>query len=213
MTTELPVSDRAFAMLSELLAWRRDVRRFRTDPVPDALVDEILGVVELAPSVGNSQPWRWVRIDSRARRRQIQQHFENTNERASRAVVNEKRALYTSLKLAGLREAPIQFAVFCDNSTTQGGGLGRQTMPQTLENSVVCAIMTFWLAACAKGLGVGWVSILEPETVLRLLDLPAEWSLIAYLCVGYPLENHLDPELERHGWQHRTDAGRKIVVR
>lgn len=213
MTTEVPVSGRAFAMLSELLAWRRDVRRFRTDPVPDALLDEILGVAELAPSVGNSQPWRWVRIDSHARRRRIQQHFENTNERASRAVVNEKRALYTSLKLAGLREAPIQFAVFCDNSTAQGGGLGRQTMPQTLENSVVCAIMTFWLAARAKGLGVGWVSILEPETVLRLLDLPAEWSLIAYLCVGYPLENHLDPELQRHGWQHRMDAGRKIVVR
>ena len=213
MTTEVPVSDRAFDMLSELLAWRRDVRRFRTDPVPDALLDEILGVVELAPSVGNSQPWRWVRIDSHARRRQIQQHFENTNERASRAVVKEKRALYTSLKLAGLREAPSQFAVFCDNGTTQGGGLGRQTMPQTLENSVVCAIMTFWLAACAKGIGVGWVSILEPETVLRLLDLPAEWSLIAYLCVGYPLENHLDPELQRHGWQQRTDAGRKIVVR
>ncbi len=189
------------------------MRRFLTDPIPEDLLNEIFEVVQLTPSVGNSQPWRWVRIDSDARRRQIQDHFESTNKQASRAVSDDRRALYNSLKLAGLREAPIQLAVFCDNATKQGGGLGRQTMPETLEYSVACAIMAFWLAARAKGLGVGWVSILEAETVSTLLDVPAEWSLIAYLCVGYPQENHLDPELERHGWQTRTNAGRQIVVR
>jgi len=213
LTTDTLPSEHSFDVLSELLTWRRDVRRFLTEPVPENVLNEIFDLVQSAPSVGNSQPWRWVRIDCPTRRRQIQHHFDKTNKQASQAITDERRALYNSLKLAGLREAPVQLAAFCDDSTKQGGGLGRQTMPETLEYSVVCAIMTFWLAARAKGLGVGWVSILESNKISKILDVPADWSLIAYLCVGYPQENHLDPELERHGWQHRTEAGRNIVAR
>ena len=86
-------------------------------------------------------------------------------------------------------------------------------MPETLDYSVVSAIMTFWLAARSVGLGVGWVSVLDPDDVQKALDVPAAWRLIAYLCVGWPLEQHADPELERFGWQARTELGRQVLVR
>ena len=105
------------------------------------------------------------------------------------------------------------YAVFCDQSTGQGHDLGRHTMPEMLEYSTVGMVTTFWLAARAAGLGVGWVSILDPERVAAALEVPPHWKLIAYLCVGWPESEHLDPELERHGWQSRTDAGRKIETR
>ncbi|MDP2332262.1 MAG: 5,6-dimethylbenzimidazole synthase, partial [Reyranella sp.] len=118
----------------------------------------------------------------------------------------EKQAIYAGLKLAGLKEAPVHLAVFSDDSTHTGSGLGQQTMPETLHYSVVAAIQTLWLAARADGIGMGWVSILDPVAVTRVLDVPAGWSLVAYLCLGVPAEEHLDPELERHHWESRTNA-------
>jgi 5,6-dimethylbenzimidazole synthase len=103
--------------------------------------------------------------------------------------------------------------VFADEATQAGSGLGRQTMPQTLQYSVVAAIQTLWLAARAEGLGVGWISILEPEIVRGMLDVPDAWTLVAYLCIGRPVEEHLDPELERHQWQERLGAERLIFTR
>ncbi len=91
--------------------------------------------------------------------------------------------------------------------------LGRRTMPETLRYSVVAAVQTLWLAARAAGLGVGWISILEPEIVTRVLEVPESWALIAYLCIGLPVEEHLDPELDRHRWQQRLDVERTIVRR
>lgn len=209
-----PVFDDAFRRsLADLLAWRRDVRRFRTDPVPDTLIDTLLDMVQLAPSVGNSQPWRWVKVDDESRRYEIRQNFERCNRDALNAQPDDRRANYKRLKLEGLKTAPIQIAVFCDVATPQGHELGRATMPQALEYSVVGAIATFWLAARAHGLGVGWVSILDPDTISATLDVDPAWRFIAWLCIGWPEEEHLDPELQRHGWQDRTQAGRIVLLR
>jgi 5,6-dimethylbenzimidazole synthase len=78
---------------------------------------------------------------------------------------------------------------------------------------VVAAVHTFWLAARCEGLGVGWVSILDPIAATSALDVPATWSLVAYLCVGWPQEEHDDPELERLGWQEREPSGSALLVR
>ncbi|HTV33114.1 MAG TPA: 5,6-dimethylbenzimidazole synthase [Methylocella sp.] len=197
-----PAFDAHFqARLKELFEWRRDVRRFRPDPVDAALIETLIETATLAPSVGNSQPWRFVSVESASVRAAVLASFETCNAAALKSYEGERAALYASLKLAGLREAPVHLAVFCDGSAEAGFGLGRKTMPETLDYSVVAAIHTFWLAARAQNLGVGWVSILNPEDICRLLDVPPAWKLIAYLCVGFPLEEHLAPELERYGWQ------------
>ena len=197
-----PVFDAAFReRLAALLAWRRDVRRFSEMPVPEALIDDLLDLVQLSPSVGNSQPWRWVRVDSAGKRAEIRQNFQDCNDRAQAEYPDAHADGYATLKLEGLDKAPLQFAVFCDKETVQGHGLGQRTMPETAEYSTTNMIATFWLAARAAGLGVGWVSILDPERVKRNLGVSAAWKFIAYLCVGWPEEQHLDPELERFGWQ------------
>lgn len=200
-----PVFDAAFqARFSQLLAWRRDVRRFGRGEVPEPLLQSLLDLTALAPSVGNCQPTRWVRVSDPARREAMTANFEAANSKALATYDGERAQTYAKLKLAGLREAPIHLAVFCDEETRQGHGLGGKTMPQTRRYSAVCALHTFWLAARMHGLGVGWVSILSPGDVPAILDIPPEWSFIAYLCVGWPLEEHLTPELEREGWQART---------
>jgi 5,6-dimethylbenzimidazole synthase len=208
-----PVFDASFqARLKTLIAWRRDVRRFTERPVPKALIEELLDLAQLSASVGNSQPWRWVQVDSPAKRNEIRANFFAANEAARKAQADERAHVYATLKLEGIDKAPYQFAVFCDETTEQGYGVGRHTMPETLDYSTVVMIATFWLAARAAGLGVGWVSILDPHEVSRLLDAPPGWKLVAYLCVGWPEEEHVDPELERHGWQPRTGVGRAVRV-
>jgi 5,6-dimethylbenzimidazole synthase len=209
-----PVFDDAFReKFAELIAWRRDVRRFKTDPVAPELIEQLLDLAQLAPSVGNSQPWRWVSIDSAAIRAQVPANFLRCNEVAASAYQGERAALYAKLKLEGIDVAPRQFALFCDRATAQGLGVGRQTMPEALDYSVVAMIETFWLAARTLGLGVGWVSILDPQAITTDLAVPAEWKFIAYLCVGWPVEHHVDPELVRHHWQDRTSAGRIVLSR
>jgi 5,6-dimethylbenzimidazole synthase len=208
-----PGFDEAFrARLATLIAWRRDVRRFSDRPVPPSLIESLLDIAQFAPSVGNSQPWRWVQVHSPAKRGAVRADFVASNQAACQAQPDERTRQYASLKLAGIDRAPLQFAIFCDQATEQGSGLGCHTMPEMLAYSTVVMISTFWLAARAAGLGVGWVSILDPREVSRILEAPPSWKLIAYLCVGWPETEHLDPELERFGWQTRTSAGRSVKI-
>ncbi len=209
--TQTPHFDAAFcAQLEDLFAWRRDVRRFRDLPLADAELDALLAIACLAPSVGNSQPWRFVKVKNPAARAGVHAAFEACNARARAAYEGEQAQLYAGLKLSGLDRAPVQLAVFADRETAAGHGLGRATMPETLAYSVVLAIHTFWLAARARGIGVGWISILDPAEVARLLAVPPAWHLVGYLCVGWPEEAHDDPELVRHGWQGRLDLDRFV---
>ena len=187
----------AIEELVEVFTWRRDVRRFRPDPVDPVTVARLIEVAQLAPSVGYSQPWRFVLIETAAVRAELLANHIAANLEAAQSQGDS----YRQLKLSGLDQAPVQIAVFCDLSTATGRGLGKQTMPETLQYSVVMAIHTLWLAATALGLGVGWVSILDPESATRTLDVPEEWELTALLCIGYPERPSTTPELLRLGWE------------
>jgi 5,6-dimethylbenzimidazole synthase len=200
-------------LLRDLILWRRDVRRFRTDPLPEGLVERLIELACHAPSVGNCQPWRFVSVDDPARRAAVRASFERANEAALAGYEGETRALYARLKLEGLDAAPVQLAVFADEATERGAGLGRQTMPETLRYSVVGAVHTLWLAARAEGIGLGWISILEPDVVTKAMDVPESWTLVAYLCLGRPVEEHLDPELVRAGWQSRAETDAFLLRR
>jgi 5,6-dimethylbenzimidazole synthase len=197
----------------DLILWRRDVRRFRRDPIDPVLIHSLLELASHAPSVGHCQPWRFVLVESAECREAVRSSFVQANAKALETYDGERRERYAKLKLEGLDDAPVHLAVFADEATEAGSGLGRQTMPQTLRYSVVAAIQTLWLAARAEGLGLGWISILEPEILCRVLEVPESWTLIAYLCIGRPVEEHLDPELERHHWQERLGAQRLIFKR
>ncbi|MFD2238815.1 5,6-dimethylbenzimidazole synthase [Aureimonas populi] len=210
----MPLFDTAFRNdLRTLLLWRRDVRRFRPDPLPEGLLDELLELATLAPSVGLSQPWRFVLVEDEGRRALVRRSFERANAEALAGEAPERAALHARLKLAGLDAAPCQIAVFADAQTRQGHGLGRRTMPETLAYSAVLAIHTLWLAARAAGIGLGWVSILEPREVSRALDVPESWLFIGYLCLGFPEAEHETPELEREGWESRREARSTILRR
>ena len=209
-----PVFDAAFrTQFRELVLWRRDVRRFRRDAIARERIDALIEIATHAPSVGLSQPWRFVHVDSPERRLAVVRSFTDANQRALEGYSAEKHATYAALKLEGLKEAPVHLAVLSDDGTHTGSGLGQQTMPETLHYSVVAAIQTLWLAARAEGIGMGWVSILDPVAVVRALDVPPSWSLVAYLCLGLPAEEHLDPALERHHWEQRTDLEKVVFTR
>jgi 5,6-dimethylbenzimidazole synthase len=205
--------DPAFrARLRELLVWRRDVRRFRRDALPAGTLETLMELACLAPSVGLSQPWRFVIVEDGNARAAIRENFTACNTQALAAQAPQRAQLYARLKLGGLEEAPGQFAVFADRSTEQGHGLGRHTMPEMIEYSAVTAVHTIWLAARAQGVGMGWVSILDPAAVAAILNIPAEWKFIGYFCLGFPQADDAIPELEQAGWEQRR-LPPSIVIR
>ncbi len=216
--TEEPAAAGAFprafrAELTRLFRLRRDVRHFREDPVPPALLDRCLGAFASAPSVGLSEPWRILSVASPEARQKALANFTASNRAALAGYSGEKARLYASLKLSGMREAPVQLAVFCDETTAKGAGLGATTMPEMRRYSVVAGIMAFWLMARAKGLGVGWVSILDPERLARDLAVDENWRLVAYLCIGWPKAWEERPELEKVGWEERNPALARPITR
>ena len=210
----VPEFDDVFrSQLMQLVAWRRDVRRFRPDPLPAGALERLIETACLAPSVGLSQPWRFVTVDDPARRAAVREEFRICNADALASYAGDRARRYAALKLEGLREAPQQFAVFCDRATAVGHGLGRRTMPEMAEYSVVAAICTMWLAARAEGIGLGWISILDPARMASLLDVPPEWRFIGYFCLGYPLQVDDRPELERARWERRLKAQSCVLAR
>jgi 5,6-dimethylbenzimidazole synthase len=209
-----PDFDQEFrARLRDLVVWRRDVRRFKREPLPDGTLDRLLQLACLAPSVGLSQPWRFVIVDSPARREAVAQCFKICNAQALAEQATDRASLYARLKLEGLADAPCHVAVFADRSTGAGHGLGRLTMPEMIQYSAVLAVHTLWLAARAEGIGVGWLSILEPSQVATILEVPPAWAFIGYFCIGYPVEECDTPALEQAGWETRRPTAETVLYR
>ncbi|MGL4279992.1 MAG: 5,6-dimethylbenzimidazole synthase [Albidovulum sp.] len=189
------------ACLERILTWRRDVRHFLTDPVPEDLIDRLTTAMAFAPSVGNARPWRVIRVEDPTLRAAIRANFEEANRDAADAYDDADRAEYLRLKLAGLDAAPVHLAIFTETEPEAGRGLGRRTMPETLMQSTAMAIHTLWLAARAENLGLGMVSILDPQAVEALFAVPPGWRFSAYLCLGWPEFTDDTPLLHRAHWQ------------
>ena len=188
----------------ELVRWRRDVRHFKTDPLDEDIIKYLMKAIHLAPSVGNSRPWRIVKVQSDEIRKKIITNHGEANLAASYQYDDEVRDEYQALKLEGLKKAPLQLAIFTDVNPSAGRGLGRQTMPETLTYSTIIAIHQLWLIARTLNVGVGWVSILNPKNINESLNVDPSWQLTAYLCIGYPAFDEDTPELHRTGWQENT---------
>ncbi|WP_342069897.1 5,6-dimethylbenzimidazole synthase [Yoonia algicola] len=192
--------------LQDILLWRRDVRHFLPDPVPQKVLERLRKAMDFAPSVGNARPWRVLHVKSPDLRAAVVRNFEAANAQAAELYQDDQRAAYTALKLAGLREAPVHLAIFTETDPEAGHGLGRQTMPEMLSYSTVAAVHTLWLAARAENLGIGWVSILDPEAVAQTLQVPDNWHLTAYLCLGKAAADDDTPLLHRNAWQTNAET-------
>ncbi len=181
---------------------RRDVRKFRPDVVPDTLVTRLLEAAHAAPSVGLSQPWRFivVRSDQIKSSMQALAHKERL---VQAEYLGERTSHFLDLKVEGIRDAPLSIFVACDRGDPDVEILGRHTIRDTDIYSACLAIENFWLAARAEGVGVGWVSFYRNEDVRRLLELPDNVEPLAWLCVGYPDERQSRPGLEASGWGER----------
>lgn len=211
MPHHMRFSDEDLAALMRLLRWRRDVRHFLPDPVPEEALIHLQEAMSLAPSVGNARPWRVVRVQDPAMRQSARDIFRDCNARAATLYQGSRRAAYAQLKLEGMEIAPVQLAVFCLDDPDTGHGLGRQTMPETLRQSAAMAVFAIWLAARAQNLGLGMVSILDPARIEALLEMPADWRFTAWLCIGYPAYEDDTPLLHRVGWQENAESDWLVV--
>ena len=210
-----PVFDEAFqAKFAELLIWRRDVRHFREGPAARGLHRAPLGA-GLPCAFG--WPLRALALRAGRGRRDAARRCAKTSSpptpRRSPTYAGERAAIYTRLKLEGLDAAPVHLAVFTERDPEQGARLGRRTMPETVAYSAVSAIHTLWLAARTEGIGMGWVSILDPEPLNRDLGVPAHWQFIGYFCIGYPAFVQDTPELVQVHWEKRADPASLIFRR
>ena len=183
---------------------RRDIRMYRPTPVPAESLNRILQAGHAAGSVGMMQPWNFIVLDDVENRTQIHRHFVECNVRAAAVWKDEKKVHYGALKLQGILDAPINIIITCDH--TRGGThvLGRHTIPETDVYSTCLAVQNMWLAARAEGIGMGWLSIMEPEEVKKILHIPEHISIIAYMTVGFPVEFPQTPLLEAVGWKQRS---------
>jgi 5,6-dimethylbenzimidazole synthase len=211
MNQHRPFSQAERETVYRVIAERRDVRRgFLEEPLPPALIERLLVAAHSAPSVGLMQPSRFIVVRDYAIRKAVHQIFERANQQAAHTYDAEQAQRYSQLKLEGILEAPQNLCVLCHQESVRGHGLGRQTMPETAIYSTVCAIQNLWLAARSEGVGVGWVSILDPTPLCHLLNIPDRLTLVAYLCLGYVEGFSSTPDLERFGWERRVDL--KTVV-
>src|SRR6201984_3055125 len=168
-------------VIHRLILARRDIRQFRSESIGEDALFRILEAAHAAPSVGLMQPWNFILIDSLDIRRKVKTSFEAVNSKErSRLEGDGRSGLYNSLKLEGILEAPLNIAVTCDHSRGGSFVLGHAPMRQTALYSVCLAIENLWLAARVEGIGVGWVSILEPGVVTEILELPPQVDFVGY---------------------------------
>lgn len=194
----------AQTLLQSIFSSRRDVRgnRFVDEPIEEEVLRKILEAAISAPSVGFSQPWRFVIVKDIAKREKIYNEFVSENAKASKKFT--ENSLYPTLKLEGIKESPLNIAVLYRKPTKTV--LGQTTQKKMGEYSVVCAIQNLWLMARAHNIGVGWVSILRPKKVKKILGIGDEYKLIGYLTMGYVSEFLDEPELLKLGWESKKSV-------
>ena len=194
-------SDPEIAAVYRAIAERRDMRHFRPDPVDPALLQRLLWAAHHAPSVGFMQPWRFIRVTSRALREQMHALVE-TERQATAQALGERQDDFMRLKVEGLLDAG-EVVVVALADEREKHIFGRRTLPEMDLATVACAIQNMWLAARAEGIGLGWVSIFDPLELARLLGMPAGARPVAILCIGHVEAFYPRPMLEMEQWAER----------
>ena len=191
-------SDAEIAAIYRVIAERRDMRHFRPGSVEPAVLQRILQAAHHAPSVGLMQPWRFIRISDASLRQQIYEQVQQERLQTAHAL-GEREAEFMRLKVEGILQCgEILVATLCDHREQHI--FGRRTLPEMDLASVACAIQNLWLAARAEGLGMGWVSMFEPEALRQLLNIPQGAKPVAILCIGHVETFYKAPMLVEENW-------------
>jgi 5,6-dimethylbenzimidazole synthase len=196
-------TDQEIAAIYRVVALRRDMRHFCPDPLDEALVERLLAAAHLAPSVGFMQPWRFTRIRDRQLREEIHALVESER-KATADALGERSEEFMRLKVEGIRECAELLVVALTHDRNHHV-FGRRTLPEMDLASVACAIQNLWLVARAENVGMGWVSLFDPEALRQLLHMPAGSRPVAILCLGYVPEFYSRPMLEEANWAQRLD--------
>lgn len=189
---------------------RRDIRSFLPDPIPIEIIHKLLDAAHHAPSVGFMQPWNFIVVSSP----EVKEKLAWAADKEKRALAihyeGEKENEFLSLKIEGLKEAPITICVTCD--PTRGGShvLGRNSIPETDILSTACAIQNMWLAACSEGLGMGWVSFYKKNDIRDILEIPPHIDPVALISIGYTDQYPEKPLLEIANWRKRQTLNELI---
>ena len=183
---------------------RRDIRTFKTDPIPTDALARIIRAAHHGPSVGFMQPWDFIMVQNTEIRQNVKDLFDRERQAASNFFDEPRRSHYLSLKLEGILESPVNICITCDPTRAEVV-LGRNSIPDTDLYSTCCAVQNLWLAARAEGIGVGWVSILKQAQLRQILGVPHHVIPVAYLCLGYPVKFPDEPVLQTSGWRDRME--------
>ncbi|MCI0903665.1 MAG: 5,6-dimethylbenzimidazole synthase [Chloroflexi bacterium] len=183
---------------------RRDIRTFKSGPIPPEVLARIIRAAHHGPSVGFMQPWDFIMVRDLGVRQKVKNLFDRERQAASSFFDEPRRSHYLSLKLEGILESAVNVCVTCDPTRAEVV-LGRNSAQETDLYSTCCAVQNLWLAARAEGVGVGWVSILKQPQLRRILGIPHHVIPVAYLCLGYPVEFPPEPVLQTAGWRGRME--------
>lgn len=203
--------DEAREALSTIIGARRDIRRYRPDPIPDEALKSVLEAGHRAPSVGHSQPWRFIVVTKPDIRERAARMADEQRLRQAAQMRPDSARRLLDLQLEGIREAPYGIVVACDRRTPAAGVLGRATFPDADLWSCACAIQNMWLTARAEGLGMGWVTLFDPDELHNLLGIPEGVVTLGWLCLGWPDERPPAPGLERAGWSKRQPLDEVVL--
>ncbi|MGZ5009109.1 MAG: 5,6-dimethylbenzimidazole synthase [Methylobacter sp.] len=196
-------SDAERAAVYRAIYERRDMRHFLPDPIDPEQLLRLLNAAHHAPSVGFMQPWRFMRISCPDLRKAIHALVEQERIDTAKAL-GEREDEFMKLKVEGILECPeVLIAALCEQREQYI--FGRRTLPDMDLASLSCAIQNMWLAARAEGIGLGWVSMFEPEALKDLLDMPEDSRPFAVLCLGHVDKFYDKPMLEQQQWAERKD--------
>lgn len=197
--------------LRDVIGARRDVRRYRPEPVPDEVLTRVLEAGHAAPSVGHSQPWRFIVVTQAQTRERAAVMADRARLAQAAQMTPDRGRRLLDLQLEGIREAPVGVVVACDRRVAAAGVLGRATFPDADLWSCACAVENMWLTARALGLGMGWVTLFRPEELAELLHLPDGVETLGWLCLGWPDERPPAPGLERNAWSRRIPLAEVVL--
>lgn len=191
-------SDLEKEAIYKVMAQRRDMRHFNNEPVSEEILSRVLSTAMMAPSVGLMQPWRFIRITDYELRKSLHLIVEQERQLTAQAL-DERKDEFLKLKVEGILQcAEVLVAALPDGREKHI--FGRRTLPEMDLASLSCAIQNMWLAARAEGIGMGWVSLFDPEKLKSLLNMPPGSHPVAILCIGQVDAFYEQPMLSTEGW-------------